>query len=107
MMARSLSRGCGDMCAGRIAKDVFAEMMETGRDAVVIVGTKDLRQVTDTGAIEGAIDQVITGNADKVAEFRGGKDKLFGWFVGQVMKATKGKANPAMVNEILKDKLAG
>ena len=93
--------------SGRIAKDVFAEMMETGRDAAAIVEAKGLRQVTDTGAIEVAIDQVIAGNADKVAEYRDGKDKLFGWFVGQVMKATKGKANPAMVNDILKAKLAG
>ena len=93
--------------SGRIAKDVFAEMMETGRDATAIVETKGLRQVTDTAAIESAIDQVIAGNAEKVAEYRGGKDKLFGWFVGQVMKATKGKANPAMVNDILKAKLAG
>ena len=82
-------------------------MMETGRDAAAIVEAKGLRQVTDTGAIESAIDQVIAGNAEKVAEYRSGKDKLFGWFVGQVMKATKGKANPAMVNDILKAKLAG
>ena len=93
--------------SGRIAKDVFAEMMETGHDAAAIVEAKGLRQVTDTGAIEVAIDQVIAGNAEKVAEYRDGKDKLFGWFVGQVMKATKGKANPAMVNDILKAKLAG
>ncbi len=93
--------------SGRIAKDVFADMMETGRDAAAIVEAKGLRQVTDTGAIESAIDQVIAGNSEKVAEYRSGKDKLFGWFVGQVMKATKGKANPAMVNDILKAKLAG
>ena len=93
--------------SGRIAKDVFALMVETGRDAAAIVAEKGLRQVTDTGAIEQAIASVMAANADKVAEYRGGKDKLFGFFVGQVMKATAGKANPAAVNELLKKKLAG
>jgi len=92
--------------SGRIAKEVFAEMFETGADAAAIVEAKGLRQVSDTGALEGAIDGVIAANADKVAEYRSGKDKLFGFFVGQVMKATQGKANPGLVNEILKKKLA-
>ena len=91
--------------SGRIAKDVFAAMLETGRDAAAIVEEKGLRQVTDTGAIESAIDGVLAAHADKVAEYKGGKDKLFGFFVGQVMKASQGKANPAMVNQILKQKL--
>jgi aspartyl-tRNA(Asn)/glutamyl-tRNA(Gln) amidotransferase subunit B len=92
--------------SGRIAKDVFETMVETGDDAAAIVAAKGLRQVTDTGAIEAVIDQVIAGNEDKVAEYRSGKDKLFGFFVGQVMKATQGKANPKVVNEILHARLA-
>ncbi|HEY0837462.1 MAG TPA: Asp-tRNA(Asn)/Glu-tRNA(Gln) amidotransferase subunit GatB [Azospirillum sp.] len=93
--------------SGRIAKEVFADMFETGGKPADIVEAKGLRQVTDTGAIEGAIDQILAANADKVAEYKSGKDKLFGFFVGQAMKATQGKANPAMVNEILLKKLQG
>ncbi len=93
--------------SGRIAKDVFVEMFASGKAAAAIVEEKGLRQVSDTGAIEKAISDVMAANADKVAEYRGGKDKLFGFFVGQVMKATGGKANPAMLNELLKKKLAG
>ena len=96
-----------DTISGRIAKDVFAEMMETGKDAAAIVEEKGLRQVTDTGAIEAIVDQVLAKNADKVAEYRGGKEKLFGFFVGQTMKATQGKANPGVVNRILKSRLNG
>jgi aspartyl-tRNA(Asn)/glutamyl-tRNA(Gln) amidotransferase subunit B len=93
--------------SGRIAKDVFAEMFASGKSAKAIVEEKGLRQVTDTGAIDAAIDDIMAKNADKVAEYRGGKDKLLGFFVGQVMKATGGKANPALLNERLKAKLAG
>lgn len=93
--------------SNRLAKDVFALMVETGKDAATIVDEKGMRQVTDTGAIEAVIDQVMAANPDKVAEYRSGKDKLFGFFVGQVMKASGGKANPAAVNELLKAKLAG
>ncbi|WP_448187301.1 Asp-tRNA(Asn)/Glu-tRNA(Gln) amidotransferase subunit GatB [Azospirillum sp. sgz301742] len=93
--------------SGRIAKEVFATMFETGEKPADIVEAKGLRQVTDTGAIEGAIDQIIAANGDKVAEYKSGKDKLFGFFVGQAMKATQGKANPALVNEILQKKLNG
>jgi aspartyl-tRNA(Asn)/glutamyl-tRNA(Gln) amidotransferase subunit B len=92
---------------GKIAKDVFEAMVETGKPATAIVEEKGLKQVTDTGAIETAIDAILAGNADKVAEYRSGKDKLFGFFVGQTMKAMAGKGNPAIVNEILKAKLAG
>ena len=91
--------------SGRIAKDVFADMFETGRDAAVIIEEKGLKQVSDSGAIEALIDQVIADNQDKVDEYRGGKDKLFGFFVGQTMKLSKGQANPAMVNDLLKAKL--
>ena len=93
--------------SGRIAKEVFADMFETGEKPADIVEKKGLRQVTDTGAIEATIDQILAANADKVAEYKSGKDKLFGFFVGQAMKATQGKANPAMVNEILQKKLQG
>ena len=93
--------------SGKIAKDVFAEMFETGRDAAAIVAEKGLKQVSDSSAIESMIDDVIAANADKVAEYRGGKDKLFGFFVGQVMKASKGQANPGMVNQLLRAKLDG
>lgn len=96
-----------DTISGRIAKDVFAEMLETGKSAAQIVEEKGLRQVTDTGAIEAEIDKVLTANPDKVAEYRAGKDKLFGFFVGQIMKATGGKLNPSMLNDLLKKKLAG
>jgi aspartyl-tRNA(Asn)/glutamyl-tRNA(Gln) amidotransferase subunit B len=91
---------------GRIAKEVFEAMVETGEDPAAIVDRKGLRQVTDTGAIETAVDQVLAANADKLAEYRAGKDKLFGFFVGQVMKAMAGKGNPALVNEVLKRKLS-
>ncbi|CAK0767851.1 Aspartyl/glutamyl-tRNA(Asn/Gln) amidotransferase subunit B [Azospirillaceae bacterium] len=93
--------------SGRIAKDVFEEMFATGQTASAIVEAKGLRQVTDTGALETAVQSVLDGNAAKVAEYRNGKEKLFGFFVGQVMKQTQGKANPAMVNEILTQKLKG
>jgi aspartyl-tRNA(Asn)/glutamyl-tRNA(Gln) amidotransferase subunit B len=96
-----------DTISGRIAKDVFAAMVETGKAPAAIVEEKGLRQVTDTGAIDAAIDDILAKNGDKVAEFRSGKDKLFGFFVGQVMKATGGKVNPAMLNERLKTKLQG
>ena len=93
--------------SGRLAKDVFALMFDTGKPAGAIVEEKGLRQVTDTGAIEAAIDNVMAEQAAKVAEYRSGKEKLFGYFVGQVMRATGGKANPALLNELLKKKLAG
>ncbi len=90
---------------GRIAKEVFEAMTETGKAPDVIVEEKGLRQVTDSGAIEAAIDAVLAANPDKVVEFKSGKDKLFGFFVGQVMKAMAGKGNPALVNDVLKKKL--
>jgi aspartyl-tRNA(Asn)/glutamyl-tRNA(Gln) amidotransferase subunit B len=93
--------------SGRLAKEVFEHMWASGRPAADIVAEKGLKQVTDTGAIEQAIDAVMKEQADKVAEYRGGKDKLFGYFVGQVMKRTQGKANPAALNELLKKKLSG
>ena len=91
--------------SGRIAKDVFTEMFESGEDAAVIVEKKGLTQISDSGAILELVESVISDNESKVAEFRDGKDKLFGFFVGQVMKRSQGKANPKLVNDLLKDKL--
>lgn len=91
---------------GRIAKEVFEAMVDTGERPGAIVEARGLRQVVDTGAIEAAVERVLAANPDKVAEYRGGKDKLFGFFVGQVMKAMAGKGNPALVNEALKAKLS-
>ena len=90
---------------GKTAKDVFAIMAETGENPEKIVEEKGLKQVTDTSAIEAVIDEVLAANPDNAAAYRNGKQGLFGWFVGQVMKASKGKANPGLVNELLKKKL--
>jgi aspartyl-tRNA(Asn)/glutamyl-tRNA(Gln) amidotransferase subunit B len=95
-----------DTISGRIAKEVFEAMVETGNDPGSIVEAKGLRQVTDTGAIDAAVASVLTANADKVAEYKAGREKLFGFFVGQVMKATAGKGNPGLVNDALKRKLS-
>lgn len=91
--------------SGKIAKDVLDAMCETGKDAAAIVEEKGLKQVTDTGAIAAMVEQVLADNPDKVAEYKAGKEKLFGFFVGQVMKASGGKANPQAVNALLKEKL--
>jgi aspartyl-tRNA(Asn)/glutamyl-tRNA(Gln) amidotransferase subunit B len=93
--------------SGKIAKTVFDEMYKTGKEPAAIVAEKGLVQVSDTGAIEAIIDEVLAKEAGQLAEYRSGKDKLFGFFVGQVMKASKGKANPALVNELLLKKLNG
>jgi len=93
--------------SGRLAKDVFAEMVASGADPTAIVEANGLRQVTDSTAIEAAIDTVLAAQADKLAEYRAGRDRLYGFFVGQIMRATQGKANPALVNQLLKKKLAG
>jgi aspartyl-tRNA(Asn)/glutamyl-tRNA(Gln) amidotransferase subunit B len=95
-----------DTISGKIAKDVFLAMLDSGESAKAIVEKKGLRQVTDSGAIEQAVDAVLAANQDKVAEYKSGKDKLFGFFVGQAMKATGGKANPALLNDILRKKLS-
>jgi aspartyl-tRNA(Asn)/glutamyl-tRNA(Gln) amidotransferase subunit B len=92
--------------SGRIAKDVFEAMVESGEEPAAIIEAKGLRQVTDTGAIDTVVDDVLTANADKVAEYKAGREKLFGFFVGQVMKAMAGKGNPALVNDALKRKLS-
>jgi len=91
--------------SGKIAKTVMEEMYKTGKMPEDVVKEKGLVQVTDTGAIEKVIDEVLAENADSVAAYRSGKDKLFGFFVGQVMKKSQGKANPAVLNDLLKKKL--
>ena len=106
MLAELLKLKFDNTISGRIAKEVFEEMLASGKPAAQIVKEKGLEQVTDTGAIEKAIDEILAANADKVAEYKSGKDKLFGFFVGQVMKTTGGKANPAMLNDLLKKKLS-
>ena len=92
--------------SGKLAKEVFEAMIETGKTPGAIVEERGLKQVTDTGAIDAVVADVLAKNADKVAEYRSGKDKLFGFFVGQVMKAMAGKGNPALVNEAVKKALA-
>ncbi|MBO5997055.1 MAG: Asp-tRNA(Asn)/Glu-tRNA(Gln) amidotransferase subunit GatB [Alphaproteobacteria bacterium] len=92
--------------SGKIAKEVFEDMFESGKSPAAIVEEKGLKQVSDTGAIEKMIDEVIAANMDKVAEIKAGKDKLKGWFVGQIMKASGGKVNPALANQLLDKKLS-
>jgi aspartyl-tRNA(Asn)/glutamyl-tRNA(Gln) amidotransferase subunit B len=106
-LAGLLARIVDDTISGKIAKDVFEAMWNEGRDADTIIEAKGLKQITDTSAIDRAIDEVMARNPQQLAEYRSGKDKLFGFFVGQVMKATQGKANPAQLNELLKRKLGG
>ncbi|ODN68067.1 MULTISPECIES: Asp-tRNA(Asn)/Glu-tRNA(Gln) amidotransferase subunit GatB [Methylophaga] len=94
--------------SGKIAKQVFEAIWNgEGADADAVIESKGLKQVTDTGAIEAMIDEVIAANPEQVQQYRDGKEQVFGFFVGQVMKASKGKANPGQVNDILKQKLAG
>jgi len=92
--------------SGKIAKDVFQAMFETGEAPAKIVEDKGLKQITDTGALEEIVDTIISNNQGQVEQYKAGKDKVFGFFVGQVMKQTQGKANPGIVNELLKKKLA-
>src|SRR5690606_18446978 len=90
-LAGLVARIADNTISGKIAKDVFEAMWTSGRDADAIIEEKGLRQITDTGAIERAIDAVMVANPGQLADYRAGKDKLFGFFVGQVMKATQGK----------------
>jgi aspartyl-tRNA(Asn)/glutamyl-tRNA(Gln) amidotransferase subunit B len=102
-----LARIVDQTISGKIAKDVFEAMWSEGTSADHIIETSGLRQITDSGAIDAVIDAVMAANPKQLADYRSGKDKLFGFFVGQVMKATGGKANPAQLNELLKAKLGG
>lgn len=105
-LGQMIDRISDSTISGKIAKDVFAEMYATGDTADHIIESKGLKQVTDSGAIEKIVDEVIAENPDNVAAYKSGKDKLFGFFVGQVMKKSQGKANPDMVNDLLKQKLS-
>ncbi len=105
-LAGLLARIADATISGKIAKEVFEQMWREGQDADAIIESKGLRQITDTSAIEKTIDAVMAANPQQLQEYRSGKDKLFGFFVGQVMKITGGKANPAQVNELLKRKLS-
>lgn len=93
--------------SGKIGKTVFAEMWATGKDPETIIKEKNLVQISDVGAVGKIIDEVLAANAQQVADYRGGRTKLFGFFVGAVMKASKGQANPEMVNQLLTEKLKG
>ena len=96
-----------DTISGRIAKEVFEEMWETGKPAAEIVEAKGLKQITDTGELEAVVDKIIAENPGQAQQVAEGNPKLLGWFVGQVMKATQGKANPGLVNKLLREKLGG
>jgi len=104
-LAGLLKRIADKTISGKIAKTVFDEMWSSDSDADSVIEAKGLKQVSDSGAIEKMVDDVIAANPQQAQEFSAGKDKLLGFFVGQVMKASKGKANPAMVNELLRKKL--
>jgi aspartyl-tRNA(Asn)/glutamyl-tRNA(Gln) amidotransferase subunit B len=106
-LAGLLTRIADETISGKIAKDVLEAMWTDGLDADAVIEARGLRQIKDTGALEAAIRQVMEANPGQLADYRSGKDKLFGFFVGQVMKATQGKANPAQVNELLKKLLPG
>jgi aspartyl-tRNA(Asn)/glutamyl-tRNA(Gln) amidotransferase subunit B len=106
MLAGLVSRIVDATISGKIAKEVFEVMWASGDTADTIIEQRGLRQITDTSAIEAAIAEVMARNPQQLADYRAGKDKLFGFFVGQVMKATQGKANPAQLNELLKQKLS-
>jgi aspartyl-tRNA(Asn)/glutamyl-tRNA(Gln) amidotransferase subunit B len=104
-LAELLDRIADDTISGKIAKDVFEAMWRGEGAAREIIERKGLKQITDSGAIEAIIDEIVAANPAQVEQYRAGKDKVFGFFVGQVMKATQGKANPGQVNQLLKQKL--
>jgi len=107
MLASMISRIQDNTISGKIAKEVFEAMWSGEGDADSVIEKKGLKQITDSGAIEKIIDEIIANNPKQLEEYRGGKEKLFGFFVGQAMKATKGKANPKQLNDLLKAKLSG
>ena len=106
-LAGLIRRISDETISGKIAKQVFEALWETKDTADEIIEKQGLKQITDTGAIEAIIDQIIANNPEQLAQYRSGKDKLFGFFVGQAMKATAGKANPQQLNDLLKAKLNG
>ncbi len=106
-LAGLLKRIADNTISGKMAKDVLEAMWEEGKQADAIIEARGWRQITDESAIEAAIDAVMVANPSQLAQYRSGRDKLFGFFVGQAMKATQGKANPARLNELLRKKLGG
>lgn len=106
LLAGILKRIDDNTISGKIAKTLFGEVWQSGKTADEIIADKGLKQVSDTGALDAVIDEVIAANPTEVAEYRAGKDKLMGFFVGQVMKASQGKANPGLVNQLLKKRLS-
>jgi len=107
MLAGLINRIKDNTISGKIAKEVFAAMWAGEGDADKIIDSKGLKQITDTGAIEAIVDEIIAANPEQVEQYKAGKGKVLGFFVGQAMKASKGKANPAQLNELLKSKLGG
>jgi aspartyl-tRNA(Asn)/glutamyl-tRNA(Gln) amidotransferase subunit B len=105
-MARLIGLIEDETISGKIAKTVFAEMYETHKPPETIVTEQGLMQITDTGEIAAIVDSIIAAHPDEVAAFKGGKDNLLKFFIGQVMKETKGKANPKLVNDLVKEKLS-
>jgi len=103
-MIRLIEEG---VISGKMAKEISEEMYRTGKEPRTIIAEKGLVQITDEGALIPVLEKVIADHPNQLAQYRGGKDKLFGFFVGQVMKATQGKANPQLINDLLKKMLAG
>ena len=93
--------------SGKMAKEIVEDMYKTGKAPQDVIAEKGMVQITDEGALGAVIQKIIDASPNQIKDYRGGKDKLFGFFVGQVMKATQGKANPQLVNELLKKMLAG
>ena len=104
-LSQLIARIGDDTISGKIAKDVFKAMWEGEGSADDIIESKGLKQVTDTGAIEAIIDEIIANNAPQVEQFKSGNEKILGFFVGQAMKASQGKANPKLLNQLLREKL--
>ncbi|MDC0390944.1 Asp-tRNA(Asn)/Glu-tRNA(Gln) amidotransferase GatCAB subunit B, partial [Candidatus Thioglobus sp.] len=104
-LSQLIARIGDDTISGKIAKDVFKAMWEGEGSADAIIESKGLKQVTDTGAIEVIIDEIIANNAPQVEQFKSGNEKILGFFVGQAMKASQGKANPKLLNQLLREKL--
>ena len=105
MLGGLIQRIADNTISGKIAKQVFEAMWEGEGDADSVIEKKGLKQITDTSAIEQVIDEILAANPEQLKQYRAGKEKLLGFFVGQAMKATQGKANPAQLNELLKKKL--
>ncbi|MDH5660508.1 MAG: Asp-tRNA(Asn)/Glu-tRNA(Gln) amidotransferase GatCAB subunit B, partial [Gammaproteobacteria bacterium] len=106
MLALLLTRIKDNTISGKIAKQVFEALWNgEGKDADAVIESKGLKQITDTGAIEVIVDEIIAANPEQVEQFKAGKEKVLGFFVGQCMKASKGKANPGQLNQLIRDKL--